>query len=206
MRGRGGMAWLAAAFWLAGLMSPAVAKAADVDAWGIPPGWRLPIIRAAAQTPMEAQMSGEKPFQAQPSLRPERLTLPGTVPGLALDGEGGATLRLPHHLEMRISFLYNRDSSSWDSQKRGDSSLLMKYSMDYRLLPNLQVGLNGYLYRPDAGEGFAFQRPFGDRVMGLGPGLKYDLGSWSFVLKSQLETGGPKGEDLQNWFRVWYAF
>ena len=65
----------------------------------------------------------------------------------------------------------------------------MKSSLDYRLLPNLQVGLNTYLYRPDAGDNLSLSRPFGDRVMGLGPGIKYDLGRWSFILKSQLETG-----------------
>ncbi len=36
-----------------------------------------------------------------------------------------------------------------EPQKRNEPSLLMKSSLDYRLLPNLQVGLNSYLYRPD---------------------------------------------------------
>jgi hypothetical protein len=49
-------------------------------------------------------------------------------------------------------------------------------------------------------------QPFGGRVMGLGPGLKYDLGRWSFVMKSQVETGARDRTDLQNWFRAWYAF
>jgi hypothetical protein len=43
--------------------------------------------------------------------------------------------------------------------------------------------------------------------LGVGPELKYDLGRWNFLLKSQLETGNrDQGKDLQNWFRVWYAF
>jgi hypothetical protein len=45
--------------------------------------------------------------------------------------------------------------------------------------------------------------------MGIGPELKYDLGRWSFLLKSQIEAGNRdqnQNKDLQNWFRVWYAF
>jgi hypothetical protein len=154
---------------------------------------------------MEAQMLGEKPFQAQPP-RPETPLLPST-PGLSLDSEGGATIRLPHNLEMRISVLYSREPSLEPQRRPESSSLLLKYAMEYRLLPNLQVGLSGYLYRPDGGEGFSFGRAFGDRVMGVGPGLKYDLGRWSFVIRSQFEPGSrDRGDNLQNWFRVWYAF
>jgi len=73
------------------------------------------------------------------------------------------------------------------------------------VLPNLQVGLNGYLYRP-ADDGLSFQRPPGHRL-GFGPELKYNLGQWSFLVKSQVESGNrDRGEGLQNWFRVWYAF
>ena len=62
------------------------------------------------------------------------------------------------------------------------------------------------LYRPSE-EGFAFQRPEANQLLGVGPELKYDLGRWSFLLKSQVETGKlNQGKDLQNWFRVWYAF
>jgi hypothetical protein len=80
--------------------------------------------------------------------------------------------------------------------------------MDYRVLANLRVGLNSYLYRPSE-EAFAFQRPLASQLLGVGPELKYDLGRWSFLLKSQVETGNRnpgQGKDLQNWFRVWYAF
>ena len=44
--------------------------------------------------------------------------------------------------------------------------------------------------------------------MGLGPGIKYDLGRWSFLLKTQLETGNrDRGADgMQSSVRVWYAF
>jgi hypothetical protein len=168
------------------------------------PGWRLPVLPVAAQTPMETQMLGEKPFQAKPSpLKPESLL--SSPPALIPDRDGGAALRLPYDLEMRISVLYQREPGALEPQRRNDSTLLFKYAMDYRLLPNLQVGLNGYLYRAE--EGFTFQRPYGDRLLGVGPSIKYDLGRWSFLLKSQLETGHKdRGDDLQNWFRVWYAF
>ena len=43
---------------------------------------------------------------------------------------------------------------------------------------------------------------------GPGPGIKYDLGRWSFLLKTQLETGNQdRGADgMQSSVRVWYAF
>lgn len=201
----GGIAWLTATICLAGLMSaPLPALAANGGAWGTALGWRLPLLAVSAQTPLETQLLGEKPFQAQPApLSPQSL-LTGPS-GLTLDRDGGATLRLPHDLELRISVLYKCEPPALESQRSRETSLLFKYGMDYRLLPNLQVGLNGYLYRAE--EGFSFQRPLGDRVLGVGPGIKYDLGSWSFLLKSQLETGHKdRGDDLQNWFRVWYAF
>jgi hypothetical protein len=204
MWGRRGMLWLSVVFWLLSLVCfPWPAMAGEVDAWRNP-GWRLPYFPIAAQGPMEAQMLGEKPFQAQSSLRQDSLLL-GLPPRLDVDGDS-AVLRLPKNLEVRISFLYNHDPSL-ESKPRSDASLLVKYSMDYRLLPNLQVGLSGYLYHPKADDSFAFQRQVGDRVFGVGPGIKYDLGRWSFLVKSQLETGNrDRGDGLQNWFRVWYAF
>jgi hypothetical protein len=80
--------------------------------------------------------------------------------------------------------------------------------VDYRVLPNLRVGLNSYLYRPSE-DGFPFQSPMANQLVGIGPELKYDLGRWSFLLKSQMEAGNRdqnQVKDLQNWFRVWYAF
>jgi hypothetical protein len=101
---------------------------------------------------------------------------------------------------------YNREPGAADPQPLSKSPLYIPYAVDYRLVPNLRVGLNSYLYRPSE-EGFAFQRPLGNQLLGVGPELKYDLGRWSFLLKSQLETGNrDQGKDLQNWFRVWYAF
>ncbi len=107
---------------------------------------------------------------------------------------------------MTISIRYSRDPNLAEPQPLSKSPLYMKYSMDYRLMPNLRVGLNSYLYRPSE-EGFAFQRPLANQLVGVGPELKYDLGRWSFLLKSQMEAGNrDQGKDLQNWFRVWYAF
>ena len=150
-------------------------------------------------------MLGEKPFQTRTlPASPWAALLSGT--GLQLD-QGGTALKLPLNLEMHISVHYNREPAPLEPQKRSDS-LLMNSSLDYRLLPNLKVGLNAYLYRPDAGDNLSLARPFGDRVMGLGPGIKYDLGRWSFLLKSQLETGNrDRGADgMQSSVRVWYAF
>ncbi|MBI4796946.1 MAG: transporter [Deltaproteobacteria bacterium] len=121
------------------------------------------------------------------------------------DQESGASLKLPHNLELNVSFLYNREAPSQDHRRHNDSLPLFNYSMDYRLLPNFKVGLSGYLYYPATDQPFSLNRPFGERVMGLGPGVKYDLGRWSFVFKTQMETGA-RGDDLQNWLQVWYAF
>ncbi len=143
-----------------------------------------------------------RPVAAVLQAAPESLL--GTSQGLGLDGERSTALRLPQNLELNISVLYRRDPSALDPKGRRD--LLYNYSLDYRLMPNLQVGLNGYLYHPQDEESYNFLRPTGQRVLGLGPELRYNLGRWNFVFKSQVESGGPKGEDLQNWFRVWYAF
>lgn len=203
MRAGRGMAWLAAIIWLSSLMGvPSPGMAAGGDTWGAGMGWRLPILQIAAQSAMEAQMVGEKPTPAPSQPRPVTSLLPDHLPTLQLGQEGGAALKLHRNLEMHISFLYNREPSSPEPKRFSDSPLLAKYSMDYRLLTNLQVGLSGYLYRP-ADDVFSFQR----RVMGFGPEVKYDLGRWSFLVKSQMETGNrDRAEGMQNWFRVWYAF
>ena len=98
-----------------------------------------------------------------------------------------ASLKLPLNTELNISIRYNREPTPGDPQPLSKSPLYMKYAVDYRLLPNLRVGLNSYLYRPSE-EGFPFQSSLASPVMGVGPELKYDLGRWNFLLKSQLET------------------
>jgi hypothetical protein len=202
MRGKWGKNWLTALMVTVSLsFLPLTATAADPWDKGA-----MPSVQASPQSSLEAQMLGEKPFQTRTApANPWAALLSGT--GLQLDHDGGTALKLPLNLEMHISVHYNREPSQLEPQKRSDS-LLMSSSLDYRLLPNLKVGLNAYLYRPDAGDNLSLARPYGDRVMGLGPGIKYDLGRWSFLLKTQLETGNRErgGDGMQSSVRVWYAF
>ncbi|MBM4273602.1 MAG: hypothetical protein FJ134_03945 [Deltaproteobacteria bacterium] len=187
-----GIAFCLAASLLAGLLTaPLTASAAGAAAER-----SFFILPVAAQTPMEAQMLGEKPLPPQ---------APALIPGAVRVGEESAKIRLPYNLELGISFRYHQDPA-FEPSRRPQSSMLFNSSMDYRLLPNLKVGFHGYLYRYDT-QGFAFPRGLGDTTMGLGPALKYDLGRWSFILKSQMQTDRERGDaGLENWFRVWYAF
>ncbi len=205
MQGKWGIAWLAAILVLVSLTcAPLPGLAAE--------GWErggMPLILAGAQTAMEAQMLGENPFQSRPApANPGTDFLSNLASGLQLDQDGGAALKLSHNLEMRISVHYASEPGRLEPQKRNESSLLMKSSLAYRLLPNLQVGLNAYLYRPDSSDNLLSRQFGGDRIMGLGPGIKYDLGRWSFMLKSQLETGNrdQRADGMQSSVRVWYAF
>ena len=102
-------------------------------------------------------MQGEKP------LPPAGPNFPGVQPGpsLQLHNEGGdASLKLPLNTELNISIRYNREPGPADPQPLSKSPLYMKYAVDYRLLSNLRVGLNSYLYRPSE-EGFAVSTPHG---------------------------------------------
>jgi hypothetical protein len=193
------MAWLALILGLAlYIFLPGKATAADSGA-----GWRYPSTVLTGSSSLDAQKLGEKPLFATPN-KLGILKSPGTA---EIDQESTTTLKLPHNLEMNVSFLYNGDKPSLDPRRQKNSLPLFNYSMDYRLLPNFKVGLSGYLYYPDADQSFFLNRPYGEKVLGLGPGLKYDLGRWSFVFKSQMETGNrDKGDNFQNWLRVWYAF
>jgi hypothetical protein len=199
MQARRGIAWLATAIWLvvgSFISAPPVAAADNALR-------NFPLINIASPSSIETQMLGEKP------LKPPALHLPGMqpAPSVQLHQDGGdARLNLPLKTELNISIRYNREPGPVEPQRLPDNPLYMKYAMDYRVLSNFRVGLNSYLYRP-AEEGFPFQRPVGNQLLGVGPEIKYDLGRWSFLLKSQVETGKPnRSEDLQNWFRVWYAF
>lgn len=110
--------------------------------------------------------------------------------------------------ELRVSFLYNQDQPPGQSPLSPASHLLFRYSMDYCVMPHLKVGMSGYLYKPMAGS-FAWRSnpQLSYPLFGFGPGIKYDLGRWSFLLRTQLEPGvKDRGEALHNWFRVWYAF
>jgi hypothetical protein len=183
------------------LFLPGRAAAADADIWRGDAGIS-PVLSAAASSPLDAQILGEKP--TPPS---SKLNLLHRSLGLPTGSRSGATLNLTPNLQMNVSFLYNHNSALLDPGRHRDTLPLFKYSMDYHLLPNFEVGLSGYLYYPSGDQRFTFNRSFGDRVMGLGPGIKYDLGRWSFIIKSQIETGDrDRGDDFQNWLRVWYAF
>jgi hypothetical protein len=196
MRAKWGIAWLVAAvLLLAVTCSPGLA-AGD---YGFSP---LPILPIETQNSLEAQMLGEKP----PPVSVPNISGLEAIPDLQIHSPGDATLSLPRNLELNISIRYNRVPTPVEPQHLGNPTLYMKYAMDYRVLSNLRVGLNSYLYRPSE-EGFAFQQPKANQLLGVGPEIKYDLGRWSFLLKSQVESGTiNQGKDLQNWFRVWYAF
>lgn len=110
--------------------------------------------------------------------------------------------------ELRVSFLYNQDQNPGQVPLSPASHVLFRYSMDYCIMPHLKVGISGYLYKPTT-EYFPWRGnpQLAEPLYGIGPGIKYDLGRWSFLLRTQLETGTrDRGEALHNWFRVWYAF
>jgi hypothetical protein len=156
----------------------------------------LPLSQIDSQGPMEAQLLRERPLRSPGA---------GFFTGSS-DREGETSVKLPGNLELRISFLYDGQRAKVQPERPVHSHLLFTYSMDYRLRPNLQVGLTGFLYQPPT-DLQLFQRRYSSVVMGWGPGLKYDLGRWSFTVRSQMESGSREsGQNLQNWFRVWYAF
>lgn len=204
MLGQRGKTWLSTvtclliftvAFW------PVSGNAAESSLF-TPTSWNLPIMMVAAQTPLEAQMTSEPP-PAPPSFGSQAL-LQQICPGLQ-PGQPGTTLQLPHNF--RVSFRYHGDSSTGVSKGMLQPPLLFRYSMDYCLLPNLQVGLSGFLYQPPGDQLSFLRRGSDDLVLGLGPSVRYDLGRWSFTFRSQVQRGGlESGKDLQNWLRVWYAF
>ncbi len=199
MLGHRGKTWrlfIAGALCLYLAILPGGAKASlalPVSALSNPSGPLAPI---TSQGPLEAQILGERPSRSPAS---------GLLPVPSADREGETAVRLPGNLELRISFLYDGDRAALRPERPIQSYTLFSYSMDYRLRPNLQVGLSGFLYQPPTDHQL-FQRRYGSMIMGLGPGLKYDLGRWSFTFRSQFETSPQRGENLQNWFRVWYAF
>jgi hypothetical protein len=201
MPGRGKRAWRLIALWLVLMVgAPLPLWAAGEYAWQNG-GAQLPIYLVGSQSSMEAQMLGET---GSPPPHPATSFLHQISPGFNLQ-PGTATLRLPYNLEMHISVHYKGEAAPGEPPRYTASPLVMKYSMDYRLLPNLQVGLSSYLYRPDE-DNLALPRHLGDQL-GFGPQLKYNLGRWSFLVKSQVESGNrDRPEGLQNWFRVWYAF
>jgi hypothetical protein len=195
------MAWLAVILGLVlSICLPGKGTAGDMGAWR---DLRSPGVALTAASSLDAQKLGEKPVVSSPS----RFRSADDPAVTETDQESGATLKFSRNMELNVSFLYNRDTPSLDPRRHNDSLPLFNYSMNYRLAPSFKVGLFGYLYYPNSDQGFTLNRHFGERVMGLGPGIKYDLGRWSFVFKTQMETGSrERGDDWQNWLRVWYAF
>jgi len=197
------MTWLGAGVWLLMIVTafwPAAGNAASPAIFASTT-WPGTVMAAAAQTPMEAQMLGERPTKTKP-LTPQSY-LREICPNLGPGGEA-STLQLPKNFQ--ISFRYNSDKPAGKIEGLAKAPLLFKYSMDYCLLPNLKVGLNGFLYQPPA-DHLAFLQQRNDLIMGWGTSLNYDLGRWSFTFQGQVDKGRPEeGKDYQSWFRVWYAF
>jgi hypothetical protein len=198
-----GMTWLSAGIWLLIWVTafwPAAGKTAGPAIFASAT-WPGTVMAAAAQSPMEAQMLGERPTGSQPS-HPQSY-MKEIWPNWGQSGEQ-TTLQLPQNFH--ISFRYNSDKPETKVEGLVKAPLLFKYSMDYRLLPGLRVGLNGFLYQPP-GDHLSFLRQKNDLVMGWGTSLNYDLGRWSFTFQSQVDQGRTEeGKDIQSWFRVWYAF
>lgn len=197
------MTWLSVSVWLLMIVTafwPAAGNAASPAIFASTT-WPGAVMVAAAQTPMEAQMLGERPTGSQ-ALAPQSY-LREICPNLGQSGEG-TTLQLPKNFQ--VSFRYNSDKPAAKIEGLVKAPLLFKYSMDYCLLPNLKVGLNGFLYQPPA-DHLTFLQQNNDLVMGWGTSLNYDLGRWSFTFQGQVDKGRPEeGKDYQSWFRVWYAF
>lgn len=165
----------------------------------------LPASSRGMETPLEAQILSDTPRETPRN--PYELALRELIDDPTRREQEGPLLTLPRNVKVRISFRYGGETPTGEAHRQpGGQPLLVKSSFDYALFPNLQVGLSGFLYH-GATDSRYFQRRYGDVVMGLGPGLRYDLGRWSFTLQSQYGTKGrDQKEGLQNWFRVWYAF
>ncbi len=205
MLGPRGMTWLGAGIWLLIFVMalwPGAGNAAS-PAIFVSTHWPATVMAAAAQSPMEAQMLGERPTRSQPVTPQDYLR--EMFPDL---GPGGEATTLQLHKNFQISFRYNSDKPAAKIEGLAKAPLLFKYSMDYCLLPSLKVGLNGFLYQPPA-DHLAFLRQKNDLIMGWGTSLNYDLGRWSFTFQGQVDVDKARpeeGKDYQSWFRVWYAF
>jgi hypothetical protein len=203
--GQRGKTWLRAGFWLLIMVTafwPAAGIAAGTASF-VSSQWPAPFVTVAAQTPMEAQMLGERPVPSRNLTPPSYLQEICGVEGGSLE----TTLKLPK--DFHITFRYNSENPVGGTERFTQPPLLFKYSMDYCLSSKLKVGLSGFLYQPPA-DHLSFIRQKSDLLMGWGPSLKYDLGRWGFTFQSQVsqaEKIKPEdGKDLQSWFRVWYAF
>jgi len=198
-----GKTWLRAGFWLLIIVTtlwPVAGNAANSAVFASKM-WPAPFAFVTAQSPMEAQMLGERPVPAPPLTSQSYLR--DICSGLQ-SGQFGTTLTLPKNF--RISFRYNSENPVSGADRISQPPLLFKYSMDYCFTAKLRVGLSGFLYQPPA-DNLSFLRQKNDLALGWGPSLKYDLGRFGFTIQSQVERGRPEdNKDLQSWFRVWYVF
>ncbi|MCL6621696.1 MAG: hypothetical protein K6T55_06290 [Syntrophobacterales bacterium] len=185
---------------------PVAAAGGGVFARNLPPLFQ-PVGADLPETSLEAQILGGRPPGDSGRSSPEQ-ALRELLPGILLqERDGGALVKLPQNVELTISFRYGGEARSAPPESQGaPQPLLLRSSLDYSLFPNLQVGLSGFLYH-GATDSRYFQRRYGDVALGVGPGVRYDLGRWSLTLQSQYGTRSrDQKEGLQNWFRVWYAF
>ena len=202
--------------WISGAQArgPEVRLSADVDQY--PPlepqsACEFQMLMAAPRTPCSSLANINKTSALLWQTEQCQLVATTELIGSADFGyhpEASATLKLPHDVELRVSFLYDLTPPTQRTGRSVRSYLLFKYSMDYQFMPNLQVGLSGYLYQQRSSDFLTFKGPQVDKsALGLGPGVKYDLGRWSFLFQSQVETGSrDRDEGINNWFRVWYVF
>ena len=170
MLGRRGKTWLRASFWFLIMVTASwpVAGIAASPASFASSYWPTPVVVVAAQTPLEAQMLGERPTPS-PSLSPQSYLR--DICGVE-GSNAESTLKLPKNF--RISFRYNSENPDVGAERFSQPPLLFKYSMDYCLSSKLKVGLSGFLYQPPA-DHLSFLRQKTDLVMGWGPSLRYDL-------------------------------
>lgn len=167
------------------------------------------------KTPLEMLIgrASERGQDYPPGWKFDNIRLTGTA-GLADNPEVvapprvAAKLNLSKSTELRISFLYNKENPAGIGDSSTPSHLLFKYDMDYQLMPNLQVGVSGYFYQPYSSDYMTWRNSkLQEPILGLGPGIRYNLGRWNFILKTQLQTSShTRSDSLQSWFRVWYAF
>ncbi len=203
--------WLLFCFLWLGILASKVTPASAFIPAGVP--------SATPKNSLEMQLGEAK--EAAPTLtfsfteaRPRMVTraLSGNLGSLEASEPQASQLTTKFQLsptsELRVSFLYNQDQTPGQSPINPAGHLLFRYSMDYCIMPHLKVGISGYLYKPTPGSLTWRSNPqLADPLYGFGPGVQYDLGRWSFLLRTQLEPGTKdRGDALHNWFRVWYAF
>jgi hypothetical protein len=201
--------------WAPGIKTGQAGNYPVSSAFPISSSWYQPSV-LDSKPPMEILLGGEveRGQNYPPGGKFDKIRLTGTAsltdnPEVVTPPRVAAKLNLSKNSELRISFLYNKENPAGIGDGSSTPShLLFKYDMDYQLMPNLQVGVSGYLYQPYSSDYMTWRNSkLQEPLLGLGPGIRYNLGQWSFILKSQLQTSShTRSDSLQSWFRVWYAF